>query len=105
MGKFLLISAFILSGAHHSFITGLVGKDCDGMKASYEVIADGGRSTVTVKAEGGTVPYKYIFYRESGNLLTEAFDSNSVGDLQKGKYYCTISDSKSCRKTIEIEIK
>ena len=105
MVKILFFSAFIFSTSHAVLLTGTGGKDCNKIKASYEVVEESGGSKVTVKAEGGAAPYKYIFYRESGNLLSEAFDSNSVENLQKGRYFCTIADNRSCRKTIEIEIK
>jgi hypothetical protein len=62
-------------------------------------------SKVEIVVKGGTEPYKYIFYKESGQLVSSEFDKNTVDGLQTGKYACTVSDKNNCKKSIEIEIK
>ncbi len=105
MLKVLYISFFMLSVNLRIDFSNSEANDCDKMivKGITSPGDEGARIEITVV--GGHSPYKYIFYKESGHLISEAFDSNSVNGLQIGKYFCTVADKKSCRKTIEIEIK
>jgi len=81
-------------------------KECGDIVVSADVVAvEEGLSKVILTAKGGQSPYKYIFYKQSGELISENFDTNTVNGLEKGKYFCTIVDRKYCKKTIEIEIK
>jgi hypothetical protein len=66
---------------------------------------EGEGATIEIEAKDGRAPYKYVFYKPSGHLLTEEFDTNTVRKLPKGKYFCTVLDHIGCYKTIEIEIK
>lgn len=103
--KTLFISAFMflkLSGP----VVDPGNPECDNVNASVVVSFEegkGGKAEVTAK--GGVVPYKYVFYKPSGHLLSEEFDKNVVSKLEKGKYFCTVLDKKGCYTTIEIEIK
>jgi len=79
--------------------------NCDQFKVIGEVQLQGDAASIAVKTSGGQAPLTYIFSKESGHLVTENFQSNIVSGLSKGKYYCTVVDKNSCKKTIEIEIK
>jgi hypothetical protein len=75
------------------------------MTSVAEVTKLAGGGAVEVKTVGGETPYHYIFYKESGHLLTENFKSNLLHGLKPGKYFCMVIDKKNCRNTIEIEVK
>ncbi len=80
--------------------------NCDLMTAKATVTNEDGKGfKVEIEVKEGTAPFKYLFYKEAGNLISEDFDSSSVGSLAIGKYYCTVADKKGCRKTVEFEIK
>lgn len=102
--KVLYISVFIFvkpipwSGPDQS--------QCDDLSVKSSITyIQGVGAKVDIEAKGAVSPYKYVFYKETGHLLTENFDTNSVSKLQKGKYYCTVLGKKGCYKTIEFEIK
>ena len=102
----LLISCLIFLGNLSFTGRNPTIKDCSSFEVSHRVeAAKNGKSTVSITASGGVSPYKYIFYQESGNLISNDFDSNRVGNLSKGKYFCTVADKTNCRKTVEFEIK
>lgn len=103
--KVLYISAFI-------FLSPAVNADsdnpepCDKLKLKSSISLDAEKGAkVVIDANGGDAPYKYIFYKESGHLVSTKFDNNWVEGLPKGKYSCTVADKNNCKKTIDIEIK
>jgi hypothetical protein len=104
MLKVLLINTFLVLTGQSLNLKSLHHNSCEKVKVSYILNQDQGSTKVSVKVEGGKSPYKYIFYSISGDLMTEDFDNNSLSNLQKGKYYCMVTDKDKCRKTIEIEI-
>lgn len=74
--------------------------------ASFKISDEsGGLKEITLTPKGGQAPYKYVFYKESGELISEDFNSNKIKGLEQGKYFCTVVDKGYCKKTIEIEIK
>jgi hypothetical protein len=79
-------------------------QECD-LTASFSITKEPTRSRITLHVGGGSAPYKYLFYKKSGNLLSEDFDSNTVSVHENGKYFCTVIDKTNCKKTIEIEVK
>jgi hypothetical protein len=101
--KTFYISFFLIVGALPSN-EGFSETDCQ-MKSSVDITKLPGGASVEIKTDGGVAPYYYIFYKESGHLLSEDFKSNSLSNLQEGKYFCTVIDKKNCRNTIEIDIK
>lgn len=80
------------------------GKNCN-MKSSAEILQETDGAKVQINVDGGDAPYNYIFYKESGHLLSEDFKNNSLKGLEAGKYFCTVIDKKNCRNTIQIDIK
>lgn len=80
-------------------------KNCDDITASVKISEEPSGSKVTLTIEIGTAPFKYIFYKQSGELLSEKFDSNMISVHGKGKYFCTVIDKRYCKKTIEFDIK
>lgn len=103
--KVLYISAFIFLKPLPS-VDLSQSEECDELtvKASITYAVESG-AKVEIEAKGGITPYKYVFYKPSGHLLTEDFDSNTISKLPKGKYHCTVIAQKGCYKSIEIEIK
>lgn len=91
-----IISLFSFSNSNFS-------RNCD-IQVTQKVVYEAGGAKVTVNASGGTAPYKYIFYRKSGELLSENFTNNSINGMSKGTYACTVVDDKNCRKAINIDI-
>lgn len=80
-------------------------KECS-FEATYEVTpSGGGLSDVLITTNKGRAPYKYIFYKESGHLVSPNFDSNEFAGLKAGKYFAVIIDANNCRKDLQIEIK
>lgn len=103
--KILYVSTFIslLSPASREYR--ITENECDKFKVKAEVYPDSKGAKIEIKTEDGSSPYKYIFYRETGHLISSDYDNNTVEGLKKGKYFCTVVDKKNCKKTIEIEIK
>ena len=103
--KVLFISTFIFIGGQGQSFSSSYEK-CDGLNAKAIVTQDAEKGIkVEIEANGGSAPYKYIFYKKSGHLLTEDFDKKELHKLEKGTYYCTVIEKKGCYKTIEFEIK
>lgn len=79
------------------------------LKASYTVSLDSNnQNVITISVPDGKDPVKYLFFRKSGELLTEdpvnAY-TNSMVINQKGNYFCVIIDTKGCSTKIYFEIK
>lgn len=104
MLKTLIISVVIFFGAPNPVDLVMQQKSCDDLSLSANKTNQGNETAVEILVSGGIKPYTYIFYKESGHLISTDFKSNSVRQLSKGKYYCTVADKNSCKKTIEIEI-
>jgi hypothetical protein len=101
-----LIFSVLVSGLSGGWVANLRPGKCDDLALESkltQVEGKGIKAEITVK--GGSAPYKYLFYKESGHLLAETFDANWVDGLEKGRYSCTVIDNKGCYKTIELEIK
>jgi hypothetical protein len=102
--KALYISAFLFFNTDQNSL--LQFDSCEGLKLSARVsYVENTKGKIEIKAEGGSVPYTYIFYKVSGHLVSTKYSSNVVDGLEKGKYACTVKDNNNCKKTIEIEIK
>ncbi len=91
-------------GIGNSFLNPSVGK-CDQITLKEIVSNDAAGAKIEITATGGQSPYKYVFYKQSGELISEDFTSNTVKGLEKGQYFCTVVDKKYCKRTLEIEIK
>ena len=103
--KVLYISAFIFLKPSVEGDSGFLDP-CDKFTLKSKItFTDGKGASVEIEASGGETPYKYIFYKESGHLVSTKFDNNWVEGLPKGKYACTVADKNNCKKTIDIEIK
>jgi len=110
MGHFftIILSAFLLIGeVPPRYIPPSQNDSCSGFKLSWEVEKDksGNGKTVIIKPEGGSSPFIYIFYTDTGNLLSDDFKSNRVSGLAAGRYHCTVIDRDHCKKSLEIELK
>jgi hypothetical protein len=102
--KALYISAFLFFDIYHDSSPPV--EFCDDIKLTATITyQEDTNGKVEIKAEGGTAPYTYIFYKASGHLVSTTYNSNMVEGLEKGKYACTVADKHNCKKTIEIEIK
>jgi hypothetical protein len=61
--------------------------------------------SVQISASGGVTPYYYIFYYETGHLLTKDVTANKLEKVGQGTFYCNVVDAKGCTKKIKINIK
>jgi hypothetical protein len=95
--------SFITIISLFSFSNGNVSRDC-AIEVAQKVTIESGGAKVTLNASGGIAPYRYIFSSESGVLLSENFENNSVNGLASGTYSCTVVDTKNCRKAVKIKI-
>jgi hypothetical protein len=101
--QILWFAAFTSLPVSHTLLS---PSDCNDITASVKISEEEpSGSKVTLTIERGTAPFKYIFYKESGELLSEKFDSNMISVPVKGKYFCTVIDKRYCKKTIEFDIK
>jgi hypothetical protein len=83
-------------------------EECRDLKISSEVSHTSSNQKdgkVKVTASGGQAPYHYIFYYESGHLVTKDVTRNSLEQLGQGTFYCSVVDAKGCTKKIKIDIK
>lgn len=60
---------------------------------------------VTFMTEGGKAPYRYIFYDNTGNLVSEAFSAGTYKNVLKGDYQCLAVDSGQCRQLLTLSLK
>ncbi len=113
MPKFLLTNGFRSSVLLLVFFCAWVGgssvnafqKECT-FEATYEItVQQDGLSSVSIATKKGKAPYKYIFCKASGHLVSNDFDSNEFQGLKAGKYFAVIIDANNCRKDLQIEIK
>jgi hypothetical protein len=80
-------------------------KECGEITADIKISEETDGNKIVLIPKGGQAPYKYIFSRKSGELVSEDFNNNTAKGLEKGKYFCTVVDKKYCKKNFEIEIK
>jgi hypothetical protein len=101
--KFIFIATFSL--ALVTFSLAQVKEDCSSLSAKVnKSFTEDSGNKIEIQVEGATAPVKYIFYDESGKLLSEDFDSKTIAKIEKGKYFCVVSDARPCRITVEFEI-
>jgi hypothetical protein len=102
--KFIFIATILCFNATLS-VAQAQTDSCSGMSAKVNITyVENEGAKVEIQVEGANNPVKYIFYKATGELLTEDFDSNTVSKIEKGKYFCTVSDARPCRITVEIVI-
>lgn len=58
--------------------------------------ANSNDGTITIVANGGTVPYKYALKAENGTVLVAPQNSRIFGALPIGTYIIEVSDAKGC---------
>ena len=81
-------------------------KDCPAITITYTTTAkQPGLFSLEFIVSGGKEPYKYIFYEESGKLVSEEFNQSSFSSVKAGNYQLTVIDSKNCRETKSIQLK
>ena len=51
---------------------------------------------ITLRAKGGTRPYHYVFFKESGQLLSEEYKTGKLKTNFKGTVYYAVKDAKGC---------
>lgn len=106
MLKLYIISFLALNSIVGSAPDGAFG-NCDSMEVEIAVensSRDITKSKVTVSVKGGKAPIYYVFYRPSGHLLSKNMESNSVDELSKGVYFCSVVDAEGCTKKIELKV-
>lgn len=81
-------------------------KDCPVITISFTAIAkQPGLFSLEFIVSGGKEPYKYVFYEESGKLVSEDFNQSSFGSVKAGNYQVTVIDRENCRETKSIQLK
>jgi len=104
MLKALFFSLFLFTEAVTPYFRTGVTNDCGNFKATFTTSKEESGTKLVIEVSGGSAPYKYIFYKQSGDLVSFNLDSNFVTGLPSGKYICLVVDKKNCNKTLEIEI-
>ena len=90
------------------FVSALPTKDlnnCDTIKVSVEIktLRDDS-SKVTLKVRNAVKPVHYVFYRKTGDLLSNVFTSNSISLHEKGTFYYSIVDGNGCKVKSEFKV-
>lgn len=96
------------------FCAGLVGllhaqpkSDCSGFTASSQIrksnVSDS-FSTVSINVEGTKESVKCIFFKLSGQLVTDDFDKKTFDRVSKGDYRMIVVTASGCRKELQIHI-
>jgi hypothetical protein len=104
--RILVITFFFLST---SAFSDRLKQECDKITAKVEVVdTSNGLRNGRVKIEivkGSQIGLKYIFCLESGKVLNEKqFGTNSLDGLDRGGYFCLVSNS-DCTQKINFTIK
>jgi len=89
-------------------VTAQETSDCDRLEISLRVTnttngLDNGR--VSISAQGGAAPYYYVFYHETGHLITQENTKNVLSGLPPGSFFCSVVDANGCTKKVKIDIK
>ena len=80
--------------------------NCPSISISYKATAKtDGMFSLEFSVNGGKGPYKFIFYEESGKLVSEEFNRSIFRSLKPGSYQLTVIDSRNCRETKSILLK
>ena len=102
--KYLLFSLLLCCFGLHTSAT--IPIDCNALSVTYEVKTESNNKFgIAVTVKGAVSSLEYLFYSSEGSILNRDLTKNSIQRVNKGKYFCIVRDGKSCRKTIEIEIK
>jgi hypothetical protein len=82
-------------------------QNCDAIQLKIEIVNSTvalPKGSVEAIVTGAEKPIYYVFYRESGQLLTRDIYSGKVKDIDPGTYFCSILDGKGCIKKTEFKI-
>lgn len=80
------------------------GGNCEALDARITITRTAATSSVQIEPSGGQKPYRIIFFKASGALLSEDFSKQEHRGLSSGKYQCVIVDGKNCRKSFDVNI-
>lgn len=81
--------------------------DCGGFTASSQIRKSNGSdsfSTVSINVEGTKESVKCIFFKLSGQLVTDDFDKKTFDRVAKGDYRMIVVTASGCRKELQIHI-
>jgi hypothetical protein len=83
----------------------ILPQDCTTFDVEVRITpAAGSGQKVNIHPSGGKRPYKIIFYKESGQLVSDDFTRQEHMNVPAGKYGCVVVDKNNCRKIIDIEV-
>lgn len=104
MVKCFYVFSILIASLPFSLRGQIKEKQCKGISAEVEISNDKEGKKVLVKSDNFTSPVKYIFFNEQGERLGDDFNSNELGSLSAGEYFCVVKDIKGCSKTVQFKI-
>jgi hypothetical protein len=105
LNKASLIVFFLVPGEF--FTPPEIGQaPCDSIELTVQVTNAEGLQNGSAEAivSGAAQPIRYLFYKESGQVLSQDINANKVTNVAAGTYFCSILDGKGCIKKTEFKI-
>ncbi len=103
----LVLAIILLAGfvsADFPYSESLVA-DCNDILVDSEVSrTKSDKSSIKLKVTNAKKPIRYVFYRESGELLNNEYTSSKFETGEKGKIYYAVKDANGCTVKGEIFI-
>jgi hypothetical protein len=79
--------------------------DCPEILVNYVIKEnDSALYTIDFELSGGSAPYKLIFYKASGKLISSDFTKKRFTGLGPGEYQLTAIDKNNCRITQKVQL-
>jgi len=79
--------------------------ECPEIKVTYSIKKnESALYSIDFQLTGGSAPYKLVFYRASGKLISSDFSKTGFSGLGSGEYQLTAFDKNNCRITQKVQL-
>ena len=80
--------------------------DCDDIKVEVEIRqVKNGKNNVQLNVSNAEKPIHILFFKESGELLSNDYKSGKIILSEKGTFHYAVVDGKGCRVTSTFNVK
>jgi hypothetical protein len=80
-------------------------RDCPEISIKYSIKKnESALYSIDFELMGGSSPYKLVFYKASGKLVSYDFTKTGFSGLSSGDYQLTAIDKNNCRVTQKVQL-
>lgn len=78
--------------------------ECGSFSVAVSIRAEQSGAQVRFSPSGGLPPYRVVFFRQSGELISDDFDRQVHERIPAGQYQCVVIDGRNCRKNLIVNV-